>query len=255
MTGKQESVFEKYAHEYDLITNAIQREAYHAREVEAIIARFKPSSTLDAGCGSGLTSMLLAREGVKTVGLDRSRKMLDVCRQKYGDLGLPLTFRQGSFERLPRNMYGKFDLIVSLANSISGLDSLSDLRRSVSNFYRALRPGGWLLLQALNYTSITENSLLPIKVTNNEGILWARYARRQGKRYGVHVIRLDLNTDPPGFEPFCHEFDNFSPVEIGTAMERAGFRRISRYSSLYFDKRFSKASRDLVITGYRPTKD
>ncbi len=57
----QLSAFEKYAHEYDLITNAAQREKYHQKEVDALIARFRPRSVLDAGCASGLTAMLFAR--------------------------------------------------------------------------------------------------------------------------------------------------------------------------------------------------
>jgi ubiquinone/menaquinone biosynthesis C-methylase UbiE len=252
---KVESVFDKYANEYDLITNAVQREAYHRKEIRAIIEKYRPGTVLDAGCASGLTAVLFAREGVKAVGLDRSRRMLEQADKNYGKSGLVVSFRYGRFEALPKSMGGKFDLVVCLANSISGLDSRAKLRRAIKNFFLVLRPGGTVLIQALNYAAVTENALLPIKATENDGIIWARYARRQGKRYAVHVIRFDMNVKPPGFEPFCHEFDNFSPVEIKTSMEKAGFKRIARFANLHFNKRFSETSRDLVIAGHRPITD
>ncbi len=252
MGSEDVSVFEIYAHEYDLITSAAQREKYHSREIRSMIDRFAPETVLDAGCATGLSAMLFARAGVKAVGLDRSRRMLKEARKKYAEAGLPLKFRQGSFESLPKNLYDRFDLVVCLANSISGLDTLPKLGRAMRNFFRVLKPGGAAVIQALNYTSVTENALLPIKATQHDGVVWARYARRQGSRYAVHITRLDLNVDPPGFEPFCHEFDNFSPAEARGSMEKAGFKRIVRYADLYLDKKFTRSSRDLVLVGYRP---
>ena len=249
---KTTSVFEKYAHEYDLMTNAKQRAVYHEKEVDALIERFNPVSVLDAGCATGLTSVLFARKSIKTVGLDRSRPMIEVAKSNYGNLGLPLSFTRASFEKLPKRLHSKFDLAVCLANSISGVNTLANLKATMRGFLSVLQSGGWLVLQMLNYKAVTENVLLPIKATRNGDIVYVRYARRQGRRYSVHLVRLDLSTDPIGYEPFCTDFDNFTDDEVAKAIKGAGFIGIKGYADLYLKRPFKPSGRDLVVVAQRP---
>jgi len=245
------SVFDIYAHEYDLITNAKAREGYHAKEVAALIDRFKPTSVLDAGCAAGLTTYLFARSGVPAVGLDRAPKMIKFARNKYAGSSLPLSFRRGDFLKLPRSLDAKFDLIVCLANAISGLDNFRDLKTAFRNFLRVLQPGGTLVVQALNYEAIKEGDLFPIKATENDGIVYLRYARRRGRTQEINVVRLDMNQTPFKFEPFCHEFDNFTHAEVVSAAEKTGFVGIRNFGDLYLKKRFSRKGRDLVLTAQK----
>ncbi|MBU8933703.1 MAG: class I SAM-dependent methyltransferase [candidate division Zixibacteria bacterium] len=245
---KQKSVFEVYAHEYDLITNAAQREAYHTREVKSIIERFKPQKVLDAGCATGLTALLFARQGVETVGLDRSRSMIKQAQETRSDTNLSLDFQYGSFERLPKRMYRQFDLVVCLANSISGVANLSDLRKVMINFRAILRSGGHLVLQMLNYSAITADTLMTIKATENDGIVYERFSERKGRSLFVYVSRADFNQTPPKFEVFRHQFDNYTPEQMLRCIKDAGFVKSKKFANLYLDKRFSRKGRDLVIT-------
>ena len=250
-TKKQPSVFEKYAHEYDLITNATHRESYHQKEIDALIARFDPTNVLDAGCASGMTAMLFARRGVNAVGLDCSRRMIEVAREKYVSAKLPLSFRIGNFERLPRNMHATFDLVVCLANSISGVSSIAGAKQTLMNFHAVLKPGGWLVLQMLNYSSMKEGTLVPIRATANDGIIYERFSERRGKRLSVYVSRLDLKKSPQQFEVFRHDFDNYDIALIDQLTAKIGFQQVGKFSDLYLEKRFSKPSRDLVLIGQR----
>ncbi len=249
---RQLSAFEKYAHEYDLITNATQREKYHQKEVDALIARFRPRSVLDAGCASGLTAMLFARRGVVAVGLDRSRRMIEVAKEKFKNVDLPLEFRWGDFERLPKKLRESFDLVVCLANSIAGVNTLAGLKRSLKNFRAVLKPGGYLVLQMLNHAAVKEDTLFPIKVTENNGIVYERFSERRGSRMYVYVIRLDLNQKPPDYEIFRHEFDNYNVDVMSRGVAQAGFAGIHKFGDLYLKKRFGRSSRDLIIIGRRP---
>ena len=248
---KPVSVFEKYAHEYDILTNAKAREKHHREEVRALIDRFRPKSVLDAGCAAGLTAALFVRDGVKALGLDRSRAMIAEARRKYGHSGLSLRFVRGSFERLPKNLDGRFDLVVCLANSIAGVGTIGNLRKSLSGFRRALKPGGTLVLQALNYEAVKESEILPVRATQQGKVGYLRYARRRGSRQELTVVRLDFSTRPFKFEPFVHEFDNFTPAQLKAALDRAGFRKISRYGDLLLSRPFRKSSRDIVLTAVK----
>lgn len=248
MPKKPAEAFEKYAHEYDLITNAAKRETYHAKEIAAMVERFEPERVLDAGCATGLTTYLFAKQGIESVGIDRSRRMVEVAKGKFADTDLPMSFRHAAFERLPKMMHNRFDMVVCLANAITGVGSKQNLNLALKNFQRVLRPGGALVIQILNYSAIAEGELMPIRATENNGIVWLRYSRRQGRRLSINVVRLDTRQHPPIFEPFFHEFDNFDLAEIETALKRTGFADLKRYRDLYMQRPFIRKSRDLVVT-------
>ena len=247
---RQKSFFDIYPHEYDLLTDAASRRKNHLIEVQSIINYTNPSSVLDAGCASGLTTALFGELGLQAVGIDRSRGMITQAKENYGQLK-NIRFQSSNFEKLPQNLYNKFDLIVCLANSISGVGSLNNLYKSLSNFYKVLKDEGVLVLQLLNYISIVDGEFLPIKITRHDNLVYQRFSERRGKLLYIYVNRLDLSSNPPGYEMFRHEFENFTPKEVTDSLKRARFKRIKRFSNLLFDKKFTKSSRDLVVVAHK----
>ncbi len=247
---RQKSFFEIYAHEYDYLTNASERKVSHKKEIDTIINIFKPESVLDAGCATGLTTSLFANAGVVAKGIDKSRPMIKMSKENYGNLE-NISFQSAIFETLPIAFNSKFDLIVCLANSISGVGSLHNLSRAFKGFYNSLKPGGTLVLQMLNYISIVDGELLPIRATQHENIIYQRFSERKGKRLYIYVNRLDTESDPLHFEMFRHEFENFTPVEVVSTLKKTNFKKIKKYSDLFLEKSFIKTSRDLVITAMK----
>ncbi len=246
------SFFETYPTEYDALTDAASRARPHGREVDALIAAFSPKSVLDAGCATGLTSWLFTERGVRTIGLDKSRPMLDFARSKYAGQDEKLEFRQGQFEKLPKSLNGKFDLIVCLANAITGVGDRKGLRAALEGFGRCLQPGGTLVIQMLNYKSMAEGQLFPIKATSDGNIVYERFAERIGRRINLYVTRADLSSTPVSFEVFRHEFDNFKVDQVKEAVRKAGFTRLKAYGNLILDLPFGKSSRDLVLLAGKP---
>lgn len=249
-TKEQKSFFETYAHEYDYLTDATKRKVSHKKEVDALIEKYNPQSVLDAGCATGLTAMLFAESDIPTKGIDNSRPMIKLAKQNYGDKS-NLTFQTASFEKLPKSLHNKFDLIVCLANAISGVGSLHNLSRSLKGFYQSLKPGGILVLQALNYISIVDGELLPIRATQHKNLYYQRFSERKGKSLYVYVNRLDVSTDPLKSEMFRHEFENFTPPELVASLKKTNFKKINKHSDLFLKKKFVKSSRDLVLTAVK----
>lgn len=248
------SFFDKYAHEYDQLTNASARVKYHTQEVQSLIDDFDPLFVIDAGCGSGLTSMLLAQAGIKTIGLDREATMIAASRKKYDKLKLPLKFMRGSFETPPQSLVGKADILICLANGISGLNSLAYLKKGLKGFYNCLKPRGVVVIQMLNYGSIPEKRIMPIRATKANGIIYLRYARRIGRRYSLHIVRVDNTKETPTFEPFVHDFDNFTPAEIARTAKAVGFEGLKRFADIERKKQFDSTARNLVLVGRKPQR-
>lgn len=252
MARKSPTFFEKYAHEYDAMTDAVAREPKHRIEVESIVRRFSPTSVLDAGCGTGLTARLFAEKGIVAVGIDSSTEMIRLASEKARSSNSTARFGATSFESMPRSYSGSFDLIACLGNSISGVPNEQSLGRTLKNFRRVLKPGGWLVLQLLNPGVIKKGEPFAVRATRSGDILYHRYALRQDDFVALHVIRTDLSAVPPSFEAFVHSYRLLSAAQFRERLMKAGFDKVSSFGSLSFEKDSPAApSRDLVITARR----
>lgn len=248
------SFFEVYAHEYDLLTNAEVRRQGHVREVEAIIERTDPQRVLDAGCATGLTARLFADRGIEATGLDRSPRMIELARDGGQSSGPPLTFTVGEFEKLPVEFNERFDLVVCLANAITGVRTVVGLRRALTGFHRVLEPGGHLVIQMLNYLAVEEGVLRPIKASRYSDLVYERFNERRGRKVTMYVTRADFGQEPANLEVFRHVMDSFDIDVMIDEVERAGFDRAKRFGNLRMTKRFSKQSPDLVMLTRRPAR-
>lgn len=68
-------------------------------------------AVLDVGCGTGVTSLALAEAGAKVTGLDISRPMLALARERAAKAGLDISFIEADASAYP--FAPEFDLIFS----------------------------------------------------------------------------------------------------------------------------------------------
>ena len=104
------------------------------------------SRVLDVGCGCGnFVFHLAGRFGCRVEGLDLSRERIDFALRKRaearGDLARRVEFRHGSATQLPYEP-GSFSHVVSQ----DALFLVPEKARSHDEMFRALRPGGKLVL-------------------------------------------------------------------------------------------------------------
>jgi ubiquinone/menaquinone biosynthesis C-methylase UbiE len=131
------------------------------------LAAIEPGETvLDLGSGSGMDSLLAARQvgsAGRVVGLDMTDEQLDKSRRLAGEAGLEqVEFRRGYIED-PPVPDASIDVVIS-----NGVLNLSADKAAVfAQVARVLRPGGRLALSDI----VTERAL-PDSVTCNAG-LWA----------------------------------------------------------------------------------
>jgi SAM-dependent methyltransferase len=96
---------------------------------------------LDAGCGTGLTTLRIAEQYPKcsVCGIDLSPKMIEVARNDAAKRGLDVGLRTGSITDLP---YPDAAFDVVLTNIMFHHLDLVDKRQAVAEIARVLRPGG-----------------------------------------------------------------------------------------------------------------
>ena len=111
--------------------------------VRAFLAELPPASrVLDAGCGNGRHALLVPQEGHQLVGLDLSRKLVEIARAKVHSE--KAGWVEGAIEKLPFKD-ASFDAVTALAV----LHHVRGQRERVAvlkEFVRVLRPGGRILV-------------------------------------------------------------------------------------------------------------
>ena len=114
---------------------------------------------LDAGCGTGLQTRLLADRAWRAHGTDISAGLLLIARDRLPDA--ELTF--ATVEALPYRD-GSFDVVVCCGSTLSFVD---DPGRALAEFGRVLRPGGRLFLEAEHRPSLDLAWALASGLTRN----------------------------------------------------------------------------------------
>jgi ubiquinone/menaquinone biosynthesis C-methylase UbiE len=99
---------------------------------------------LEVGCGTGHWFPLHKRKGYRVVGLDHSGGMLTIAR----NLDVNHDLVMGDAFNLPFNDY-RFDIVCG----ITALEFMGDHVRALDEMYRCLKPGGVLIVGALNALS------------------------------------------------------------------------------------------------------
>jgi SAM-dependent methyltransferase len=102
------------------------------------VAHRRPSSVLDAGCGTGRVSIELARRGIETVGIDRDGSMIATARRLAPDL----TWVEGDVCRVELGRL--FDLVV-MAGNVPLFTPDGTRTALVAGCARHLAPGGSLV--------------------------------------------------------------------------------------------------------------
>ncbi|MCX7032889.1 MAG: bifunctional 2-polyprenyl-6-hydroxyphenol methylase/3-demethylubiquinol 3-O-methyltransferase UbiG [Arenimonas sp.] len=103
---------------------------------------------LDVGCGAGLLSEALAREGAQVTALDLAPELIDVAKLHLLESGLKVDYRLQSVEDLAAEAPGSFDAITCMEM----LEHVPDPAAIVRACATLLKPGGQLFLSTLNRT-------------------------------------------------------------------------------------------------------
>jgi ubiquinone/menaquinone biosynthesis C-methylase UbiE len=92
---------------------------------------------LDAGCGEGFLSRLVAKRGASVLAVDLAEKMLTIARERT-PIELEIDYRHANLENLDGLQSGSFDLVLSSMV----IQDLPDYEAAIAEIFRVLRSGG-----------------------------------------------------------------------------------------------------------------
>ena len=101
---------------------------------------------LDIGCGGGILTESLARNGAFVTGIDMGTAPLQVARLHRHESDLEIDYQQMTAEAMAQQYPGKFDVVTCLEM----LEHVPDPGSVISACRRLLKPNGHLFLSTIN---------------------------------------------------------------------------------------------------------
>jgi ubiquinone/menaquinone biosynthesis C-methylase UbiE len=119
----------------------VYREEPNNPAIFEFIGDVRGKSVLDARCGEGRNTRLLAKRGADLCGVDIAGVMIGRAREEEVQAKLGIRYFKGSYCRMPFFQDSQFDLVVSFMALMDG----PDYRGALNEIRRVLKPGGGLV--------------------------------------------------------------------------------------------------------------
>jgi SAM-dependent methyltransferase len=103
-------------------------------------ARRSGGPVVELGVGTGRIAVPIAADGIRVIGVDSSRGMLDVCARRAALAGVELDLRVGDLREPP--VHEQVPLVICPFRSLLHMQTNDDRRRVLAAVQRLLRPGG-----------------------------------------------------------------------------------------------------------------
>ena len=133
--------YEGLAQIYDMMMLGVDYEGWADYILEAAAAAgVKPQSALDLACGTGSTTIPLAKRGLAMSAVDLAPAMLDIARAKTAEANLAINYYEKNM--LDMGFQREFDMVVSFQDGINYLTGADDFPRLAAQVAQALKPGG-----------------------------------------------------------------------------------------------------------------
>lgn len=139
--------------EHDAASRRFQVIDRHCRWIHGQILKGNPARILDLGCGPGLYTSRLARLAHRCVGIDFSPASIAYAREQAEEEGLACTYIQQDIRTAD---YGAGYGLVMLIFGELNVFRPGEARTILEKAYRALAPGGFLLLEPHTFEAVVK---------------------------------------------------------------------------------------------------
>lgn len=103
---------------------------------------------LDVGCGGGILSESMAKQGAQVVGIDMTTEPLAIAKQHAAESGLQIDYQQTTIEDFVATQPEKFDVITCMEM----LEHVPDPLSIIQSCQQLLKPNGVLFFSTINRT-------------------------------------------------------------------------------------------------------
>ena len=214
---------------YDRLTNDVDYAStvdfyYEILKQEGL----KPRTAVDLACGTGSVTAILAKKGLRVIGVDLSEEMLTVASQKAMDLeNQPMFLCQNLRDLyLPRAV----DLAVCALDSLDYITDPADCKEAIRRVFKYLNPGGIFIFDVNTPEKLRAmDGQVFLDEDDDVYCVWRGEFNEETNicSYGMDLFQRKGNLWERSFEEHCEYA--YSAEQLVGYLKAAGFTHIRVY--------------------------
>jgi len=213
----------------------------------------KVCSILDLGCGTGGHSIILAQRGYNISGVDRSKDMINIAKNKSDNLNLHINFINSDIKNI--NLNKRFDVIISMFSVINYQTTNKTLSEFCKVVKKHLKKDGIFIFDSWYGPAVIsqkpEKCVKEIKADNSKTIIRFTAPNLNILNHTVEVSfkvwYLNKNKLVKKTEE-SHTMRFLFPQEIKYFLETAGFKKIEFFPFLEQKRQLTEQDWNMFIT-------
>ena len=178
------------------------------------VQNFRPKTSMDLACGTGVLCEILAENGIQSAGMDFSSGMIDIAKSRNAQI---------PYEVADMTTYcpdSQYDLVTCTGDAVNHIAALSDVEKIFRNVYAYLAPGGYFIFDLLNENEVSDSEPFEMDFDENTKV-WFQMTRPAENKVNL-TIRVYENGDLQ-LEEVIRETIHDVPT-ICSLLETCGFR-------------------------------
>ncbi len=243
--------YDTLAPDYDAMTGFEKRFSTEQPFFSTIVERYKIGTALDAGCGTGFHSLLLAQLGVSVTAVDVSPAMLENVTRHARQLNLSVKIVESDFQTLAQKLGEQYDAVFCLGNSLPHLVDDRDLRSSLASFASLMNPDGILVIQLLNYERILSQHANVQNIKEVGDTTFIRSYEYEGETLRFNIVKLEKREDIIVQSLNAVRLRPLRKAGLSVLLEESGFGEVSFFGGISLEPFIPESSKDLVIIAKR----
>lgn len=249
--------YEKFADSYDDMINWSARLGAEQESLKNLFKETGVKSILDAGCGTGIHSIIFSKFGLKVTGIDNNPSMLEIAHkniEKYKATKVKL--KPGEFTKVSEVIKQPIDCVACLGNSLPHLVDDEVLISALEEFRSILKPNGYALIQMVHFDHYLDSADSAVAVSdgirNGREVTFRRHYEFKGTKVFFHVS-IYSRKHREMLENYSTPLNAIRKDLMLTFMERAGFADVDVWAD-FSRTPVEDKHRSLVFYGRNPVE-
>lgn len=240
-----DSQFNEIAYYYDDLMAGVPYELW-VRYIEDILRRleYHPRTVLDVACGTGNVSEVLASRGYQVVGVDISEQMIEVARSKASNV----EYHAQDVAEL--KLGRRFDLAVSLFDSLNYVTDIEQLRRGIRRVAEHLVQGGLFIFDVNTIYALSHHFFDQANLASERE---PRYVWRSEYDHATRICTVDMTFEVTGNDGETRQFKEVH-IQRGHTLEEltqwlieAGFEVVETFHAYRFRRPSRRSDRVFFV--------
>ena len=244
------AIYQGLAKIYDLLMSGIDYEEW-ADYINSLVGKQNREigSVLDIACGTGSTSIPLAKRGWRVTGVDLSLPMLQQARRKAGEEKLEVLFLQQDIRDLEFSR--GFDLVTCYQDGLNYLLTAEDLARTFQSVYSVLNPGGLFIFDLNMVEKYSAAATGEISFFDSEEFSLIYETTYQAGEEIWQIKVTGFVKEEQAYQKFqeVHQEKHHHLEQVKTALALAGFQHLDTLESFSLHAPQADTRRIFIVAG------